>query len=271
MAHGEARGARSRKATSEKATSEKVSSHGTAGRKAAGRKAARKASLDGAATATGPTLAFERAAAQRLGPLAVICGVDEVGRGPLAGPVVAAAAVLPLDDPDLEALIAALDDSKKLTARRRERLAAELLAEPKALVALGAASVREIDALNILRATDLAMARAVARLSRRLGRAPDHALVDGSRAPATLGVAAEAVVRGDGRCGTIAAASIVAKVVRDRAMALLDARRPGYGWARNAGYPTAAHRAAIDALGLTPHHRSSFRCRPESAPRAARP
>jgi ribonuclease HII len=176
----------------------------------------------------------------------LIAGVDEVGRGPLAGPVLAAAVVL------LQPL-AGLADSKTLTARQREMLAEALLRPRQALVGIGAASVGEIDRLNILEATMLAMQRAVEHLP----LTPDLALIDGNRAPA-LPCPARAVVGGDRTVLAIGAASIVAKVTRDRLMARLDRRHPGYGWSKNAGYPTAEHRAALRALGICRHHRLSF-------------
>ena len=191
-----------------------------------------------------PDFTLEAAAGGR------VAGVDEVGRGPLAGPVLAAAVVLPCPPPP--ALAALLDDSKRLSAERRARAAAALAASG-AEMALGSASVAEIARLNILGASLLAMARAVARL----GAPPELALVDGIHAPA-LGCPVRCVVGGDGRSLSIAAASIVAKLARDRAMALLAARWPGYGWAENAGYGTAAHRAALARLGITPHHRAGF-------------
>ena len=185
----------------------------------------------------------------------VVCGIDEAGRGPWAGPVVAAAVIL--DWARLPAaLLDGLDDSKRLPRRRREALFA-LLAEGaranRARIGIGAASVAEIDRHNILRATHGAMARAVARL----GVAPDHALVDGTGRPA-LTCPAHCVAGADGRSLSVAAASIVAKVTRDRIMAALDVPHPGYGFARNAGYGTAEHRAALMRLGVTPHHRRSF-------------
>jgi ribonuclease HII len=176
----------------------------------------------------------------------IIAGVDEVGRGPLAGPVLAAAVVLlrPMEG---------LADSKTLTAKRRERLAESLERSDDALIGLGAASIREIDELNILGATMLAMQRAVAHLPIK----PDLALVDGNRTP-DLPCQADAVVGGDRDVPAIAAASIVAKVARDRVMTRLDRRYPGYGWSRNAGYPTAEHRRALQILGISRHHRLSF-------------
>ncbi|MCP4328962.1 MAG: ribonuclease HII [Alphaproteobacteria bacterium] len=178
----------------------------------------------------------------------IVAGIDEVGRGPLAGPVVAAAVVL---DPERLGELAGLDDSKALSGRRRRILDGRLRAAAR--IGLGAASVAEIDRLNILQASLLAMARALAALEVR----PDLALVDGNRAPA-VPCAVRTVVRGDAACLSIAAASVVAKVTRDRLMARLAAVYPGYGWERNAGYGTAQHRAAIDKHGVTPHHRRSF-------------
>jgi ribonuclease HII len=176
----------------------------------------------------------------------IVAGIDEVGRGPLAGPVMAAAVVL------LQPM-AGLADSKTLTAKRRERLAEALERSDDALIGLGAASTREIDELNILGATMLAMQRAVARLPVR----PDLALIDGNRTP-DLPCPASAVVGGDREVPAIAAASIVAKVTRDKMMTRLDQRYPGYGWSRNAGYPTAEHRRALRQLGVSRHHRLSF-------------
>ncbi len=173
-----------------------------------------------------------------------IAGVDEVGRGPLAGPVVACAVVL-------REIPGGLADSKTLTAPRREALAARIVRA--GWVALGAASVREIDRLDILRASLLAMRRAVLRLPLR----PARVLVDGRHAP-ELDLPVECIVRGDARVPAIAAASIVAKVLRDRLMAKLAARHPGYGFERHAGYPTAMHREALRRFGPCPHHRRSF-------------
>lgn len=173
-----------------------------------------------------------------------VAGVDEVGRGPLAGPVLAAAVIL-------RRPVAGLADSKKLAPAVRERLA-RALAEA-AWIGLGAASSREIERLNVLEASLLAMRRAVARLPVR----PALVLVDGNRDP-RLELPTRCIVRGDASEPAIAAASIVAKVVRDRLMAKLDARWPGYGFARNAGYPTALHRAALRRLGPCPHHRRFF-------------
>ena len=193
---------------------------------------------------------IERTLRAQHGPLLV--GVDEVGRGPLAGPVVACAIVMP---PDRRA-IAGVDDSKKLDAATRVVLAARIR-EQAFVVSLGAASAREIDRINIYHATVLAMRRALARVPARLGYEPNHVLVDG-KPLRTLGVVHTAVVKGDAKCYAIACASIVAKVTRDRLMQALAARYDGYAWERNSGYGTAAHRAALDARGLTPHHRRSF-------------
>lgn len=192
-----------------------------------------------------PSLDMELAAGGR------VAGVDEAGRGPLAGPVVAAAVILCADTPP--ELAAMLDDSKKLTAAQRLAAYAALLASP-AQIGVGAASVTEILRLNILHASMLAMRRAVARL----GIAPDLALVDGNYPP-KLNCPVRCVVGGDALCLSIAAASIVAKVVRDRTMARLAIRFPGYGWHANAGYATAVHRDALQRMGATRHHREAFR------------
>lgn len=178
----------------------------------------------------------------------IVAGVDEVGRGPWAGPVVAAAVVLRPDTP-----LDGIADSKKLSPARRQALAARL--HETADVSIAAASVEEIDSLNILEATGLAMIRAVTGLS----VAPDHVLIDGNRIPKDCRWPATAVIGGDGRSASIAAASICAKVYRDDLMARLDATYPGYGWARNAGYGTREHREALNRLGPCPEHRKSFR------------
>ncbi|MGC2857614.1 ribonuclease HII [Novispirillum sp. DQ9] len=183
----------------------------------------------------------------------IVCGVDEAGRGPLAGPVVAGAAILDRDRLPA-ALIAGLDDSKKLSAAKREALFALLHGCGAARLGVGVASVEEIDRHNILRATHIAMARAVAAL----GVLPALALVDGNQPPRDFACAVQCVVKGDGLSLSIAAASIVAKVTRDRMMTELHALFPHYGWDRNAGYGTAEHRAAIARIGFTPHHRRSF-------------
>ena len=192
-----------------------------------------------------PNLAHERACMAD-GAL-LVCGVDEVGRGPLAGPVTAAAVILPA-----RGIPRGLDDSKKLTAAERERLAARIMA--CADWAVGHASVEEIEALNIHHAAHLAMRRAVAALR----RPPCVVLVDGNRIPAQLGLPARAIVGGDAQSLSIAAASIVAKVMRDRIMVDLAQQHPGYGWDRNMGYPTPTHRRALAELGPTPLHRMGF-------------
>ncbi len=191
-----------------------------------------------------PDFAFETAARVRG---LTVAGVDEAGRGPLAGPVVAAAVVL-----DPARIPPGLDDSKALTARTRARLFDRLM--ECAGVAVGLATVEEIDALNILRASHLAMVRALAGL----GAAPGLALIDGNLLPRGCPVPAEAVVKGDARCLSIAAASVVAKVTRDRVMVALAQQFPGYGWERNMGYPSPEHLAALKTFGPTPFHRRSF-------------
>jgi ribonuclease HII len=178
----------------------------------------------------------------------LIAGMDEVGRGPLAGPVVACVIVMP---PEKRA-IAGVDDSKQLTASERVRLA-RLIRRDALACALGAASVREIASLNIYHASTLAMRRAVARL----GLTPDVLLVDG-KPIRTLGIAHRAVVGGDGRCYSVACASIIAKVTRDRLMASLSVRYPAYLWQQNSGYGTPAHVSALKESGLSPHHRIAF-------------
>ncbi len=186
-----------------------------------------------------------------LQPEGVVCGVDEAGRGPLAGPVVAAAVILDPARP-----IAGLNDSKKLSARRREALAKEI--RSKALAwAVGAASVEEIDRINILQASLLAMQRAVAALPDGHGLASGRVMVDGNRCP-KLPYPVEAVVGGDGRIAAIAAASILAKTVRDAGMVELHAAYPQYGFDRHMGYPTAQHLQALREHGATPEHRRSF-------------
>lgn len=181
----------------------------------------------------------------------IIAGLDEVGRGPLAGPVLAAAVVLPARP--AAALLGLLGDSKALSPAARARALAALRDAPGVMIGVGAASVAEIARLNILHATMLAMRRALLRLP----VVPTLALVDGNRAPA-LPCAVRCVVGGDATEPAISAASIVAKELRDRLMARLAVRYPGYGWEANAGYGTAAHRAALHRLGVTPHHRMDF-------------
>lgn len=193
-----------------------------------------------------PDDAEERAA--RAAGYACVCGIDEAGRGPLAGPVVAAAVVLP---PGLA--LPGLNDSKKLTARRREALYTQLRKDERVLIGVGMAAAAEIDRLNILRATHEAMARAVLSLP----SAPDFCLIDGLPVP-QFPLPQRALVKGDARCLSIAAASIVAKVTRDRLMQDLAQQYPGYGFERHAGYGTAAHLAALRRLGPCPEHRRSF-------------
>ena len=180
-------------------------------------------------------------------PLGLVCGIDEAGRGPLAGPVVAAAVILDPARP-----IAGLNDSKKLSEKKRCALA-ELIRERALAWAVAEASVEEIDRLNILQATFLAMQRAVAGLAVQ----PTSALVDGNRCP-QVDMPIEAVVQGDGKIASIAAASILAKTVRDAGMLELHARYPQYGFDRHMGYPTAAHFKTLAEFGASPVHRRSF-------------
>ena len=179
-------------------------------------------------------------------PRKKIAGVDEAGRGCWAGPVVAAAVILPASyDWD------GLDDSKKLSAEKRARLSSRI--QQDAATGLGIATAAEIDASNILVASLRAMARAVAKLA----RAPDHILVDGNRLP-DWAHAADAVIGGDARAPSIAAASIIAKHARDEMMVSLDEQYPGYHWAQNKGYGVPAHREGLEAQGLSPEHRRTF-------------
>lgn len=207
-------------------------------------------------TATTPTTApldHEFAAWQR-GSL--LLGVDEVGRGPLAGPVVAAAVVLPMDC----IAITGLRDSKKVTSRRRREELAALVRGTALAWALGAATVAEIDEFNIRRATALAMKRAIAKCRRRLaGRAGDVdiLIVDGTSVP-ELDEPHQALVKGDANCHTIAGAAMIAKVARDRLMSRLDRQHPVYRWGSNAGYGTADHLAGLREQGMTVHHRRVF-------------
>ncbi len=179
----------------------------------------------------------------------LVAGIDEVGRGPLAGPVIACAVIFPhyAVPPGLEGLT----DSKQLSDDKRRQFASILRAH--VLYGLGAASVAEIDRLNILQASLLAMRRAY----RALPCVAAFALVDGNRDP-NLPCPTATLVGGDGKSHSIAAASVIAKVARDRLMTELDRRYPGYGWAKNAGYGTAQHRAALVERGITPHHRRTF-------------
>ncbi|WP_439121536.1 ribonuclease HII [Marivita sp.] len=194
----------------------------------------------------GPSFDFEDRL--RLSGAHRIAGVDEAGRGPLAGPVVAAAVVL-----DLAGVPEGLNDSKVLTAKKRSALLEMILT--CADVGVGLASVAEIDEFNILRASHLAMNRAIAELD----VAPDHVLIDGNLVPRDLTLSATAVVKGDSLSLSIAAASIVAKTRRDAIMWDLAQQYPGYGWERNQGYPTKCHKEALRNLGVTPHHRRSFK------------
>ncbi len=180
-----------------------------------------------------------------------VCGVDEAGRGPLVGAVVAGAVVLDPENP-----IEGLKDSKKLSAARREFLYAQIMEKAKAW-GVGEASPTEIDSINILQATMLAMRRAIEDLAARLGEWPSKALIDGNRCP-ELSIAAEAIVKGDTKEPAISAASIVAKVTRDRQMISLHEQHPQYGFAQHMGYPTEAHFAALKQYGVCTEHRKSF-------------
>ena len=180
-----------------------------------------------------------------------VCGVDEAGRGPLVGAVVAGAVVLDPNNP-----IEGLKDSKKLTAVRREHLYEQIMEKAKAW-GVGEASPAEIDEINILQATMLAMRRAIEDLTTRLGAWPDKALIDGNRCP-ELPIAAEAIVKGDAKEPAISAASIIAKVTRDRQMMSLHEQHPEYGFAQHMGYPTEAHFAALKQFGACEQHRRSF-------------
>ncbi len=184
-------------------------------------------------------------------PAILVAGIDEAGRGPLAGPVISAAVVLPTNGLPTN-IAASIDDSKALTVRRRNAAMPAILR--CCAVGIGTASVAEIDRLNILQATFLSMRRAL----NALPDMPEVALIDGNRLPRDLPCRGRTIVKGDSRSLSIAAASIVAKVTRDRIMAKLSERHPGYGWDRNAGYGTAEHMMALQELGVSPHHRRSF-------------
>ena len=177
----------------------------------------------------------------------IIAGVDEVGRGPLAGPVVTAAVILDPNNP-----IQGLNDSKKLSEKKREALAIEIINKALAY-SYGRAEIDEIDDINILHATMLAMQRAVAGLSIK----PTLVLVDGNRTP-DFSIPAEAIIKGDGKIAEISAASIIAKVLRDNEMCEMDRLYPGYGFSGHKGYPTKAHLAALESQGICPIHRLSF-------------
>lgn len=195
---------------------------------------------------TKPDFSFEQAAKAR--GFLQIAGVDEVGRGPLAGPVVAAAVIL-----DPANIPTGLNDSKKLTAKKRDALYDELLAV--ADVSIAEATVAEIDIHNILRASHIAMVRAVAGLR----KTADFALIDGNMVPRDLVIPCETIIKGDARSLSISAASVVAKVWRDRHMVALAQQHPHYGWEQNAGYPTAQHKLGLEQFGVSEHHRRSFR------------
>jgi ribonuclease HII len=190
---------------------------------------------------------FEREL-QLLKTYSIVAGVDEVGRGPWAGPVTACAVVL---DPDH--IPEGLNDSKKLTAKMREYLFQQIM--QSADVSIAHVSVTEIDRINILQASLLAMGNAVAGLS----KPADFSLIDGNKIPENLNCPCEAIIKGDAKSSSIAAASIVAKVTRDRMMVALSQQFPGYGWETNAGYGTKLHQEGLKALGVTAHHRRSFK------------
>jgi ribonuclease HII len=181
----------------------------------------------------------------------IVCGLDEVGRGPLAGPVVAACVHIPDNKRSLK-FVSQIRDSKKLTPERLETLYAEI--SEHFVFAITEISPEIIDEINILQASLLAMMQSHEKIS---GVKISHALVDGNRCP-KLSCASTAVIKGDGRSVSIAAASIMAKVTRDRLMEKLAQEHPHYGWERNVGYPTAEHMQAIDRHGITPHHRKTF-------------
>ena len=185
---------------------------------------------------------------QLLKTYSVIAGVDEVGRGPWAGPVTACAVVL-----DPANIPAGLNDSKKLTAKRREFLFEQIL--NTADVSIAHVSVAEIDQVNILQASLLAMEKAVSGLT----KVADFALIDGNKTPKNLSCPSETIIKGDAKSSSIAAASIVAKVTRDRLMVTLSQQFPGYAWETNAGYGTKAHQEGLKTLGVTAHHRHSFK------------
>ncbi|MCF2871360.1 ribonuclease HII [Octadecabacter sp. G9-8] len=194
---------------------------------------------------SGPDYSFEHDLSVR--GVLHIAGVDEVGRGPLAGPVTAAAVIL-----DPTNIPAGLNDSKALSAKKREAL--EPLIFATAEVSIAHATVEEIDQINILRASHLAMERAIAGLG-KVG----HALIDGNMIPRGLAIPATTIIKGDARSVSISAASIVAKICRDRIMCDLAQQYPGYGWDTNAGYGSKSHISALQNLGVTPHHRRSFK------------
>jgi len=187
----------------------------------------------------------------------MVAGIDEAGRGPLAGPVVAAAAVIDRTAAKRR-LLKLIDDSKQLVEEDREAAYEAMVASGLVKYAVAEATVEEIDRFNILQATFLAMRRALEALSQQPDVRPDVVLIDGNQVPPRLGCKAETIVGGDARSYSIAAASIFAKVTRDRYMARLAQTFPGYGWETNRGYGSEEHLDAISRLGPTPHHRMSF-------------
>jgi ribonuclease HII len=195
---------------------------------------------------TRPTLDFEAALWQQ-GQLQ-IAGVDEVGLGCLAGPIVAAAVVMPIDVTPIDGV----RDSKKLSAQQREQILSQILHQAIS-IGIGMASVAEIEQVNVLQASYLAMGRAISRV-----QPIDHALIDGRPIKIDLGVPITTIIKGDAQSYSIACASIVAKVRRDRLMAKLALRYPGYAWERNMGYGTAQHLAGIRSIGITPWHRKTY-------------
>ena len=193
-----------------------------------------------------PTYQYERKLQSK--GYSTIAGVDEVGRGPIAGPVYAAAVIL-----NPNHIPVGLNDSKKLSARKRNLISEEIMKH--ADVSIASASEREIEEINILRASHLAMMRAIDGLK----STPNHILIDGNLIPRDLTIPATAIIKGDARSVSIAAASIVAKISRDLIMCDLGQQFPGYGWDKNAGYPTLQHLNALQDLGVTPHHRRTFK------------
>ena len=193
-----------------------------------------------------PTYQYERKLQSK--GYSTIAGVDEVGRGPIAGPVYAAAVIL-----NPNHIPVGLNDSKKLSARKRNLISEEIMKH--ADVSIASASEREIEEINILRASHLAMMRAIEGLKTN----PNHILIDGNLIPRDLTIPATAIIKGDAHSVSIAAASIVAKISRDLIMCDLGQQFPGYGWDKNAGYPTKQHLNALQDLGVTPHHRRTFK------------
>jgi ribonuclease HII len=203
--------------------------------------------MNAGAARPGPDLSLEAALLRADPACDPICGIDEAGRGPWAGPVCAAAVILnPASIPD------GINDSKRLSAKRRDAIFAQIM--ETAEVGIGLAEAAEIDAIGILPANDLAMARALAALPRR----PGHALIDGNRVPPDFAIRATAIIKGDGKSLSVAAASIIAKVTRDRIMTALAAAHPGYGWDSNMGYGVPAHARGLKDWGVTQHHRRTF-------------